>query len=57
MPASEKELKIASILYYQVFGEELPIRDYKKQDIQYIIEQIHLQKTQGIDGFSSITVH
>lgn len=57
MPASERELKFVSILFYQTFGEELPNRDYRKQDIEYILQQINLKQSEGIDGLDSTILH
>ena len=57
MPASEEKLKLASILYYQCYREELPLQDYKNQDIDYIIEQLNLQLLEKKDAFHSNILH
>ncbi len=57
MPASEGELNYASLLYYLLYEEELPKRDYRKQDIQYIIELLmHKQKSEE-DFLQSDLIH
>jgi hypothetical protein len=57
MPAGEEELKIASILYYQAYQEDLPLLNYRKQDVEYIIEQLHVKLSNGTDVFESVLVH
>lgn len=57
MPATELELKYASILYYHAYEQELPMRDYRRQDIEYIIEQLRNKLAEGIEPFSSPIVH
>ncbi|MBE3570965.1 MAG: hypothetical protein IMW92_12955 [Bacillales bacterium] len=57
MPASEKQLKYASILYYQVYGTELPERNYNKQDIDYIIDQLNKILLNGVDTLNNQIVH
>lgn len=57
MPASEKQLKLASILYFQHYGEELPLYEYKQQDIEYIIEQLKIQLRENIEVFDSPILH
>ncbi|RDI41622.1 hypothetical protein DFR59_10775 [Falsibacillus pallidus] len=57
MPASEGELNYASLLYYLLYEEELPKREYRKQDIRYIIELLmHKQKSQE-DFLQSDVIH
>jgi hypothetical protein len=55
MPASEKYLKFAELLYFQTFEQELPKRDYKQQDIEYII-QVLMNHPQD-DLFESEVLH
>lgn len=57
MPASEEKLELASILYYQCYSEELPLHDYKNQDIDYIIEQLNIRIIEKKDVFYSNIVH
>jgi hypothetical protein len=40
MPASEIDLKLAALLYFQIFGIEFPERNYNQQDIEYIIHEL-----------------
>jgi hypothetical protein len=40
MPASEIDVKLAALLYFQIFGTELPERNYNQQDIEYIIQEL-----------------
>jgi hypothetical protein len=40
MPASERELKYAAILFYKTFEMDLPLLNYSQQDIEYIIQQL-----------------
>jgi hypothetical protein len=55
MPASEKYLKFAELLYFQAFEKELPQRDYKQQDIEYIIQEL-MNHPHG-DVFKSELLH
>ena len=56
-PAGNKELTIASILYFQKYNQELPMQDYSKQDIDYIIQQLaHSLESKG-DIFASDIIH
>jgi len=57
MPASDKALKMAAIMYYQVFGEELPLYDYRQQDINYIIEQLNLKIKEDRQIFKADILH
>ncbi|UQD53552.1 hypothetical protein C0971_17165 [Bacillus methanolicus] len=57
MPASETQLKLASILYYKVYGTELPDRKYNKQDIDYIIDQLNQILVNGEDTLNNEIVH
>ncbi|CAM3610870.1 hypothetical protein [Cytobacillus oceanisediminis] len=57
MPAGEEELKIASILYYQAYQEDLPLLNYRKQDVEYIIEQLQVKLSNGTDVFDSVLLH
>ncbi|MDQ0154273.1 hypothetical protein [Robertmurraya andreesenii] len=57
MPASDKALKMAAIMYYQVFGEELPLYDYRQQDINYIIEQLNLKIKEDQQIFKADILH
>ncbi|GLB59013.1 hypothetical protein [Cytobacillus sp. NCCP-133] len=57
MPAEEAELKLASILYYQAFQEKLPVRNYRKQDIEYIIQQLNIKLIEGKEAFESSILH
>jgi hypothetical protein len=57
MPAEEVDLKLASILYYQAYQEELPKHSYRKQDIEYIIEQLNIKLTEGKEVFESCIIH
>ncbi|WP_156187084.1 MULTISPECIES: hypothetical protein [Bacillaceae] len=57
MPANEFELSLAALLYYHVYEEELPVRDYRKQDIQYIIQKLHNKMDTGLDELQSSVVH
>ncbi|WP_157452417.1 hypothetical protein [Bacillus sp. J33] len=45
MPAGEEEPKLASILYYQAYQQDLPMLNYRKQDVEYIICQLQLKLT------------
>jgi hypothetical protein len=55
MPASDTEMKFASLLYFKTFERELPERNYLRQDIEYIIDQLlnHPEK----DVFHSDLLH
>ncbi|MDQ0214114.1 hypothetical protein J2S13_000510 [Oikeobacillus pervagus] len=55
--ASEKELRLATILYYQVYQQELPLLDYRKQDIQYIITKLQQTLNTGEDLLESQILH
>lgn len=55
MPANEKEMKLAALLYYHTFEEELPDRNYRKQDIDYIIQQLIMNPEK--DVFDSYFLH
>lgn len=55
MPASEIDLKLASLLYFQIFGIEFPERNYNQQDIEYIIQE--LISHPETDVFSSSVLH
>ncbi|HEY9577791.1 MAG TPA: hypothetical protein VIR64_08970 [Pseudobacillus sp.] len=57
MPANEFELSLAALLYYHVYEEELPVRDYRKQDIQYIIQKLHYKLESGQDELESGIIH
>ncbi|WP_404356594.1 hypothetical protein LG291_23600 [Cytobacillus firmus] len=58
MPADEVELKLASILYFQAYQEELPLHSYRKQDIEYIIQQLNIMLTEGKEEvFESYILH
>ncbi|WP_370223653.1 hypothetical protein [Cytobacillus sp.] len=57
MPAEEEDLKLASILYYQAYQEEFPINSYRKQDIEYIIQQLNIKLTEGKEVFESCILH
>lgn len=57
MPASDKKIKLASLMYYQVYGEEFPLHNYKQQDIDYIIEQLNLKLKEDTDIFLANTYH
>lgn len=57
MPATEKELKYASILYYHAYEREFPMRDYRRQDIEYIIHQLKMKLAEGEEPFSYTIVH
>lgn len=57
MPASDRALKLASIMYYQAFGEELPLYDYRQQDIYYIIEQLKLKINEDKEIFRPDWLH
>lgn len=57
MPASEKKLKLASLLYYQGYGEELPLHDYTQQDIEYIIDQLKIKLEGNADVFNANILH
>lgn len=48
---------VASILYYELHETELPKRDYSKQDIHYIIEQLVASQKNGIDQLASDCIH
>lgn len=40
-------------MYYQVYGEELPLYNYRQQDIDYIIQQLDIkirEDTDTLDG-------
>ncbi|MBY0123197.1 hypothetical protein [Bacillus sp. S/N-304-OC-R1] len=55
--ATDQELKYASILYFHAYGEELPLRNYCKQDIEYIIEQLKMKLEEGTEPFRNSIVH
>lgn len=55
--ANEKELKIASLLYYQKYEQELPLRDYSKQEIDYIIEQLRLDVKDDQNRLHNSIIH
>lgn len=55
MPASEKEVKYAALLYFKTFEKELPQLEYRKQDIAYIIEQLETQSKEEV--FMSTIIH
>lgn len=57
MPASDKKLKIASLMYYQIYGQELPLYDYRQQDINYIIEQLSMKIREDKDIFQADILH
>jgi hypothetical protein len=57
MPASDNKIKLASLMYYQVFGEELPLYNYRQQDIDYIIQQLDIKIREGTDIFDTSLVH
>lgn len=57
MPASDKNMKLASIMYYQAYGKELPLYDYRQQDIQYIIEQLNLKLKKDKEIFTIDRLH
>lgn len=57
MPAEEVELKLVSILYFQAYQEEFPIHSYRKQDIEYIIQQLNIKLTEGKEVFESYILH
>ncbi|WP_170289667.1 hypothetical protein [Cytobacillus depressus] len=48
---------MASILYFHAYGHDLPLRDYRKQDIEYIIQQLLSVEEEGLDPFSGQLVH
>lgn len=57
MPASEQELHDAAMLYFYAYGHELPMWDYRKQDIEYIIEQLTQKLLMDVEPFSNHLVH
>lgn len=57
MPASEKQLKLASLMYYQIYGEELPLYEYKQQDIDFIIEQLGIKFREDKEIFQAEILH
>ncbi|UII55703.1 hypothetical protein LS684_19080 [Cytobacillus spongiae] len=58
MPADVSDLQLASILYYQLFSEEMPVLNYRKQDIEYIIQQLRDKLTDpSKEIWSSNVVH
>ena len=58
MPANEQGIIDAATLYYLAYGEDLPVRDYSQEDIQYIIEQCNQKIIQpDIDNLRSDIVH
>lgn len=57
MPADEFELSLAALLYYHVYNKELPAHDYRKQDIQYIIQKLHYKIDTGQDDLESGIIH
>lgn len=57
MPASEMKIKLASLMYYQVYGEELPLYNYLQQDIDYIIQQLDIKIREDTDIFDTSLVH
>lgn len=48
-------MKYAELLYFKTFGKELPLRDYRKQDIEYIIQQLEMNPEEGV--FNSFIIH
>jgi hypothetical protein len=45
-------------MYYKIYGEELPLRNYKQQDIDYIIEQLYFHGYEEDEGvLNSHIVH
>lgn len=57
MPADEKQMKLASLMYYQVYGEDLPLQNYRQQDIEYIIEQLRKSLATGEKVFNPEILH
>jgi hypothetical protein len=55
MPASEIDLKLASLLYFQIFGVDFPEQNYNQQDIEYIISE--LISHPEINVFNSSVLH
>lgn len=56
-PASQTDLKVASILYFQLYEKDLPKQEYTNQDIQYIIKQLEQSRNTNVDYFTSELVH
>ncbi|WP_125444161.1 hypothetical protein [Bacillus thermotolerans] len=56
-PADESEVAFASFLYYQVYGKDLPVRDYRKLDIQYIIQLLQSTINTGRNELESEHIH
>ncbi|WP_157796291.1 hypothetical protein [Bacillus xiapuensis] len=56
-PADEFELTLAALLYYQAYEEELPARNYRKQDIKYIIQKLQYKLETGQDDLASSVIH
>ncbi|MFK2825589.1 hypothetical protein QYG89_07845 [Bacillus sp. B190/17] len=57
MPADDFELSLAALLYYHAYERELPVRDYRKQDIQYIIQKLQHKIDTGQDELESGMIH
>ncbi|WP_180968186.1 hypothetical protein [Cytobacillus massiliigabonensis] len=57
MPATKNELIQAALLYYQAYQQDLPILDYRKQDVEYIIQQLNIKLTEGKEPFADTLVH
>ncbi len=58
-PPSSKDLRLAQLLYYQIYEEEMPIHQYRKQDIDYIIEKLIESQEIGLQQspFNSDKIH
>jgi hypothetical protein len=50
MPASDHKIWLASLMYFQVYGKELPLYDYKQQDINYIIQELEIKIREDADS-------
>lgn len=55
MPASEIDLKLAAMLYFQIFELEFPERNYNQQDIEYIIHELISRPDKNV--FNSSVLH
>lgn len=57
MPASEKKLTLASLMYHQIYGVEFPNYNYTQQDIDYIIQQLELKIKEDVEIFQTEYLH
>jgi hypothetical protein len=52
-----EDFKLAQILYYQFFSEELPYRNYRQVDIDFIIEELINSHYAELPPFYSEIIH